>query len=218
MPINLAHFFELSYGHDPAWFSALCYYHSQVKRLRVLCFEWVLYGLITVEIAIYIFTVLSGSCGPERRHWGSCCSQFLSIKWGLRLFSKEIWAARTCLNTSCSGNKKKVLGTRKGYWANFTVQDQAFNIASILMSGLTYGRWCWSDKMQFYPFQTEVSTLFQTLPAQKQPWRVLKLCWGLNNFFFFLFLFSCINFSATATPSLWCIQGWDWVLLTLGEI
>lgn len=223
MPINLAYFFELSYGHDPAWFSALWYYHSQVKRLRFLQFEWVLYGLITTETVIYVVTMLSASCGPAKRCRGSCCSQFLSTKWGLRLLpKKKIWAVRTCLNTSCSGNKERVLGTRKGCWPSFTVQASTFNITSILISGLTFRidcRWCWSDtKQQFYPFQKEVSTLFQTLLAQNQPWRLLKLCWGLNSFFFFLSLFSCIHFSVTDTPSLWCIQGWDGILLTLGEI
>lgn len=70
----------------------------------------------------------------------------------------------------------------------------------------------------FYLFQTDVSTLFQTTPAQKQPWRVLKLCWGLNSFFFFPFLLSYITFWVTAAIQLWPIQGWDWVLLTSGEI
>lgn len=70
----------------------------------------------------------------------------------------------------------------------------------------------------FYLFQTDVSTLFQTTPAQKQSWRVLKLCWGLNSFFFFPFLLSYITFWVTAAIQLWPIQDQDWVLLISGEI
>lgn len=44
------------------------------------------------------------------------CSWSLSPKWRLRLFSKGSWAMRMCLDNFHSGNEKRSLGMRKGYW------------------------------------------------------------------------------------------------------
>lgn len=222
MPTNLAHLFELSYGHNPAWFSALCYHCSQRRRLRFPQIQWALYGLLTTEIVIYAFAMLSGIQDIERGMLGllpwyqqfryasmSSISQYKDTE--LRLFSKESLAVRMCLSTFCSGNKKRALGKRKGYSAKFTVWDQTLNVTAMLIIradfvmeggvGVIEGHFSIHYKQMLAPCSK----------PHHQPWRILKLCWGVSSFFFFLSSFSCFIFWVTAALQLLSLRGQDWV-------
>lgn len=67
-------FFKLSCGHNPAWFSALCYYYSKgfSHFYNSRGFWSVLNGFLVIKIALLVFTKLLGSCGSGKRNLSSC--------------------------------------------------------------------------------------------------------------------------------------------------
>lgn len=118
-------FFFLTELWAQSWFSALCYYYSKVFHIstilgfRVLGVSFVFFnGFLTIKIAILLFIQLLGAVAQRGEIWASAlilfaleisqCFPSLSLMWGLRIISKEIFGMRMCLDNFHSGNNKRL--------------------------------------------------------------------------------------------------------------